>query len=453
MLVIFSDTHLSDGTTGRIIDQGAFRVFRDTLRDMAYDASWRADGAYRPIDEIQLVLLGDVFDVIRSTSWLGKGVTKPWDDSQDPQFVAKIDQITQTIIHQNRDSLQVLRELDGDGYVTIPPATDRGEVANVAWEPDSPGRHKVKVNRYYLVGNHDWFYRLPGPGYDRIRALIVAALGLANSPDQPFPHEIDEAPVIAQLCARHCVFARHGDIYDPDNYDGDRNRSSLGDAIVVELLARFPFEVDKQLGATVSPECVKALKEIDNVRPLAMSVLWIAAVLQRTCLKPGEADRVKKVWNELVAAFFRVPFVKSHRAPKHWATLLVWWVSQHLSMHALSRILLSWPAKLIQPATQPNYRNALAEPILATGETWTVVYGHTHVYELVPLDSQGLAGNQFEQIYINSGTWRPYHELAERNPAQHKFVSYHVFTILAFYNDGERRGRRYEIWNGVLDDH
>ncbi len=64
MLAILSDTHLSDDTTGRTIRDGAFKVFRDTLRDLAYDASWRKDGKYRPIEEIHLVLLGDILDVI-----------------------------------------------------------------------------------------------------------------------------------------------------------------------------------------------------------------------------------------------------------------------------------------------------------------------------------------------------------------------------------------------------
>lgn len=42
MLVIVSDIHLTDGTSGKTIREGAFRVFRQRLRDLAYDASWRA---------------------------------------------------------------------------------------------------------------------------------------------------------------------------------------------------------------------------------------------------------------------------------------------------------------------------------------------------------------------------------------------------------------------------
>ncbi len=73
MLVIISDLHLTDGTSGETISAGAFRVFRQRLRDLAYDASKRADGTYRPIEEMDILLLGDVFDLIRSTKWLEKG--------------------------------------------------------------------------------------------------------------------------------------------------------------------------------------------------------------------------------------------------------------------------------------------------------------------------------------------------------------------------------------------
>ena len=60
MLVIISDLHLTDGTSGETIRVGAFRAFRERLRDLVYDASWRADGKYKPLEELNLVLLGDI---------------------------------------------------------------------------------------------------------------------------------------------------------------------------------------------------------------------------------------------------------------------------------------------------------------------------------------------------------------------------------------------------------
>ena len=60
MLIILSDLHLNDGTTGETLSPEAFALFADRLKELAITASWRSDGAYRPIERIDLVLLGDV---------------------------------------------------------------------------------------------------------------------------------------------------------------------------------------------------------------------------------------------------------------------------------------------------------------------------------------------------------------------------------------------------------
>src|SRR4051812_21131388 len=81
MLVIISDLHLTDGTSGETIRPGAFRAFRESLRELAYDASWRNEKQYFPVDGIDLVLLGDILDVIRSTSWCAvPPEVRPWGD-------------------------------------------------------------------------------------------------------------------------------------------------------------------------------------------------------------------------------------------------------------------------------------------------------------------------------------------------------------------------------------
>ncbi len=63
MLVICSDLHLTDGTLNRSLSPDAFSILVERLQDMAAAASWRADGSYHPIEQLDVVLLGDVFDV------------------------------------------------------------------------------------------------------------------------------------------------------------------------------------------------------------------------------------------------------------------------------------------------------------------------------------------------------------------------------------------------------
>jgi UDP-2,3-diacylglucosamine pyrophosphatase LpxH len=81
-----------------------------------------------------------------------------------------------------------------------------------------------------------------------------------------------------------------------------------------------------------------------------------------------------------------------------------------------------------------------------------VVYGHTHHHEIVPLDSIPGTPKPTNQIYLNSGTWHTYFDLAVYKPEEQKFVSYQVLTYLTFYKDNERGGRRFEAWSGTFSD-
>ena len=61
MLVIISDLHLADGTCGHSISSSAFQLFVDRLRELVVHASHRRDGRYRPIQEVDILLMGDSF--------------------------------------------------------------------------------------------------------------------------------------------------------------------------------------------------------------------------------------------------------------------------------------------------------------------------------------------------------------------------------------------------------
>ena len=121
MLIILSDLHLNDGTTGEVLSPEAFALFSDRLKELAITASWRSDGAYRPIERIDLVLLGDVLDVLHSSRWQAPGSPWPWDDPQSPLLVDHVARITGDILAQNHESLAMLRALATDGEITVPP--------------------------------------------------------------------------------------------------------------------------------------------------------------------------------------------------------------------------------------------------------------------------------------------------------------------------------------------
>jgi UDP-2,3-diacylglucosamine pyrophosphatase LpxH len=447
MLVVISDLHLTDGSSGATISPSAFEIFADEVQDLAESASWRVDGAYRPIDRIDVLLLGDVLDVIRSTRWLTKKDLRPWSDSNRPEFVEMVTQITGGILRQNESSLNALRRLSTENAVVLPPADSLGRPAA------THDRVAVPVKIHYMVGNHDWFYHLPGPGFDLLRQSIVRHLGLANRHDRPFPHDPHESDEIVDVLRRHKVFARHGDIFDPFNFEGDRNISSLGDAIVVELLNRFPTQVEQELGADLPDATIAGLREIDNVRPLLLTPVWIDGLLERTCAFPELRKRVKLVWDRMADQFLDLPFVRQRDT---WnPNDLVDGLQRVLKFS--KRITVGWASDLLEfingirgNVGESYSAHALAEQDFRNRRARHIVYGHTHWAETVPLDASYADGFVLNQTYFNSGTWRRTHRQTVLAPSEHEFIPADVMTYLAFFQGDERKGRPYETWTGTL---
>jgi len=444
MLVIISDLHLTDGTTGSTISPGAFQLLSERLTELAIGASRRRGGTYREIECVDLLLLGDVLDVIRSSQWM-KSTVRPWDDAKSSVLFEKVSHITTDILRHNEPALSEFRKLAQQG-VQIPAATREGRSAEGHLRP-------VPVRIHYMVGNHDWFYHLPGENYNALRRKIATHMGLSTYPDAPFPHEIWESNELMQVMRRHKVFARHGDVYDPFNYEGDRDASSLGDVIVVELLNRFGAEVQRQLGDDLSRAATVGLREIDNVRPLLLIPVWIEGLLERSCPQPSVRKEVKRIWDGLADEFLDQPFVRQRdtwcpvdivdglqKALKFSRRLSVGWASW----------IAQWIAELRGATNASFFQHALTEQDFRNRRAKHIVYGHTHHAEVVPLDASHAEGFVLNQTYFNSGTWRRVHEQTRFAPREHEFIPADTMTYLAFFKDDERSGRPYETWTGTL---
>lgn len=446
MLVVISDLHLTDGSSGATISPGAFTVFAEGLQDLAVSASKRADGRYRPIESIDLVLLGDVLDVIRSSRWLTDAAVRPWDNPQRPDYAQLVSTITADILRHNCSSLEVFRNLTGQG-IQLPAANAQGR-------PDwSTVGEPVPVRLYYMVGNHDWMFHLPGPAYNAVRQMVVDQLGLCQSPGRPLPHDPAEDGPLHEALQRHRVLARHGDIFDPFNYMGDRDASSLGDAIVVELLNRFAVAAAAQLADELPPTTLAGLRELDNVRPLMLIPVWIDGLLERTCPYPAQRRRVKQLWDHLVDDFLSVPFVRQQDTWRpgelvdQMERLLKF--SKGISLKVASAAVV-WFNQLRGSDESSFSEHALAEPDFRNRSVRHVVYGHTHHAESVPLDASFAEGFALNQVYFNSGTWRRVHRPTRFAPQEREFIAHDVMTYLAFFDGDERGGRPYETWSGTL---
>ena len=197
MLVIISDVHLGDGTTAESIPANAFRLFSNRLRETAYFASFRQDGTYRPIDSLNLVLLGDILDPLHSTLWLDSApntahYTRPWTSPDTLLFPAKLAETTRAIIQENKESLDLLRKCANGEIVLLPPATSNGRP-----DHETKERIRIRVSIHYMIGNHDWYYHMNGAAFDGIRKTVIDTMGLSN-PTAPFPYELTEYPPLQE---------------------------------------------------------------------------------------------------------------------------------------------------------------------------------------------------------------------------------------------------------------
>src|SRR5688572_25482738 len=144
MLVIISDIHLGDGTTANSISSTAFELFAKRLSETAYFASFRPNDIYRPIETLDILLMGDILDPLHSTLWLNTApgalnYARPWTDTSSLAFANTLSETTKAIIDVNRESLEILRSCASGQTVLLPPA-------NARHEPDKGSKERIPVN-------------------------------------------------------------------------------------------------------------------------------------------------------------------------------------------------------------------------------------------------------------------------------------------------------------------
>ena len=466
MLVIVSDLHLTDGTTGMCIPAGAFELFRERLEDMVYDASQRGDGTYQPIESFDLLLLGDILDPLSSTQWIAEekgepGYARPWSQADDPAFVNKVSQITDKVINENAESLAILYRIARGEGISLPPATKNHQAdLRLLHDPSSHARLPVQVRIHYMVGNHDWYYHLPGPGMDQIRIKIVNTLGLANTLS-PFPYVLEESDLLKDVLRQHSVFARHGDYYDSYNlYKKNRDHASLSDAVCIELFTRLGAQIRSELQGELPPGFFRDLDEMGSVRPPLMTPVWIANLLDRYKVSAAQREKIDDIWHDLVEQFSKLDFLDELNQP--FAFDMVDAIQVALKFSRLTSIdnLDEWVLSIeklmgllgLGGTSKDSYEKyAVREDAYLAREARFIVYGHTHQFAVSPLRSTIKNGAPFDQMYLNAGTWLSVHKVCDADSNKKGFIPYKTMGYLGIFKEDERRSKAYETWNGTLD--
>jgi len=311
----------------------------------------------------------------------------------------------------------------------------------------------VDVRLHYMIGNHDWYYGIPGAAFDEIRAEVVDALGLAQS-NAPFPYRPEDDPALAQMLNEYKVYARHGDCYDQFNYDEEkgRNASALGDVFTVEMLNRFSLEVASRL-PELPADVIDKLGEISHVRPALATWLWVSSQIKHNQLHSRIQEKIKKIWDELGEEFLSLEVArnlnKKFKLDYVDKLQVALQISKHTSVKTLNDLAL-WIQEEIWGGEISYAKKALKEPAFLENKASYIVYGHTHHHEVVPLDTSENRSRDDDKFYFNTGTWYTYYDLAIHKPHEQKFVPYQVTSMLVFYKDGQRKGHRFETSAGTF---
>ncbi len=448
MLIIASDIHLGDGTCAKSISSNAFFLLAKRLRELAFNASYQPDGTYKPVKNIDLVLMGDILDPLHSTTWLGTTSCRPWSDPYLPGYAETLGQITRAILKENEAAAAVLKSIAAGEVVRLPPAARR--------QPDFSSQELAvpTVNIHYMIGNHDWFYHLPGKQFDTIRQELINSMGLSNPVDN-FPWELAEHPALKSVFEHYKVYGQHGDKFDQFNYDKTKGRdfSSLGDVFSVEVVNRYPMAVRQELGDELPAAMLESLQQLTNVRPVLASPLWITSRIKQYAGSNALMNKLKKIWDQVTDEFLEVNFVRDADKAFQFdlvdAMQLIVKLSNRASFQTINDVVLWMREKMWEDGV--SYTNhALNEPAFLDQSARYIAYGHTHHHEVVPLDASGVTPEDDSQFYFNSGTWHSYYDLAVRKPEAQKFVHYQSMTYLTFYDKNECGDRNFEAWSGAL---
>ncbi|MCA9162958.1 MAG: hypothetical protein KDA62_08255 [Planctomycetales bacterium] len=446
MLVFISDLHFTDGTSSASVDAGAVELFAERLNDLAERASWRTGGQYKPIEQIDLVLLGDTIDLLRSSRWQETNA-RPWSETNSPAFIETVRKIVDGVLNHNATSLQYLRALASHGGIALAPASASGQPVFGA------ELVAVPVHIHYMVGNHDWMLRQRGAEYDAIRRKISQYFGLAHDGRQPFAHEPAEAGTLQEALRRHRVFARHGDVFDPLSFHQDRNESSVSDLLVIELTSHFLADVEQQLGEHLPAATLANLRELDHVRPQLFAPVWLESLLDRTCPSSTQRREIFRRWDAHVDRLLQSDVLRQ------WDN-----DSPHQLRDGLQRSLMfrkraahdwtsrtgDWLNSMRGAANASYWQHAIAEPEFRNRRAKYIVYGHTHQCETTPLEASYADGFALQQIYFNTGTWRRVYQTTRWQPAGHEFIPTETMSYLSFFAGDERGGRPFECWSGTL---
>ena len=380
----------------------------------------------------------------------------PWTKERQDDFFENIEKMASGVLTFNQSSFRILKGIS-DGDIVIPKEMrnaneDEKDQEKIKYKA-SGERVTIKVNIYYMIGNHDWFFYIKDARINNIRNRVIDELGLSNEKNKPFPYAYNDNKIIQKIQEAHKVFAEHGDRFDKTNYQTPhRDASSVGDVVVIKLLNEMPKKIEqciRKSGRKAGTDeeittFIKQIREIDNLRPYSLAPAWITQVLKETKLDSEMVnDAISEAFGIVIDDFRHTEIISEN----HWLGLkmkVVEIVAEFFSVETLGNVISRLGFNKDQFESYKKY----AIKIARDEEKDFFVMGHTHYAEVVPMNSYIDNNVKRSKIYINTGTWRSVHFQGEAD--KHSFISYKTMSIAGFFKPDERKGRPFEFWTGYL---
>jgi UDP-2,3-diacylglucosamine pyrophosphatase LpxH len=448
MLVIFSDIHLTDESTANNVSKEAFlNVLLPEIRSNAHNSN---------ATEIHIVLLGDIFDFVRTSWWhRNPAAIRPWHG-----FGKHID--VNTAMHPNSAELEKQFHIILDAILSKGSAKALVDMAKAI--PTETGK-PTKIT--YVRGNHDRVLNNFGTLETKIKeAFKPIEVTFATHVDQP----------------AYGVFARHGHEWDENcsarillnkvlhptiqwqPLDPAINKfMAIGEVVTAELMGGLIYYIEAGVGGQMgNPGLALKLREVNNVRPLTDVFYWLEWIsgrlndvdkeLLRLSLIEAingvvESDYGKHYWDEiqwnLVVSGDLVDNLKTARTALR--------AGGFDDFRALIRKLI-WLKKLLPEGEDHLYKGAVQEfKALSEKERGIqyLLYGHTHVARQ---DCFSAVNGGTIQMYLNTGTYLP---LFQRTVDETGFFNAYQMTMAFFYSKDEDTGDKVpgtvglDLWNGI----
>jgi UDP-2,3-diacylglucosamine pyrophosphatase LpxH len=423
MLVIISDLHLTDGHTARNPHESTFRRLGQEIRTSAEARNAR---------ELEIVLLGDIFDVVRTDYWHRNGVPaerRPWGGEPDP------------VTGMNRAAAVEAQFSEILSEVLVQP----GSRALIATLQGLEAETGLRPHVTYVPGNHDRVLN----NFHGLRRQIADALD---------PLAVDFANVYES--ADYGVRARHGHEWDDNchgwqlfrkvlNSESDLGRfdelayrvMAIGEVVTAELMSGVIFHMRQALDPDKDRPFLDSLMDLHNLRPMAEAFHWLAWKKQSqytqvsqqavvTALDGVLNSEFARLWNrtkrDLIVSGDLTDYLEKVRDEVRLGGLDAVRASMRLLelIGDLRKMFVGERTPLVDGAAEE------AGALPDDSPVQYIVYGHSHRSRQ---DCFSARVDGRIRMYINTGTFLPLIERAH----DRSFYQTHRMTFACFFRDGE----------------